>query len=294
MSFKSIVRGLRDMKVRIGNISRTVAERKHRSNRTVCRIVPDVALSDTVEGRWASLPPKLLMDIIHRLEESEASWPARAVIVCCASVCKSWREITKQIVKTPEECCRLTFPISLKQCFVKRDRAKSVYRLYFGMTPFATVSYEAILEHAPRKMHCAMHSIPFSSIQEVGSAPKPTSLPRSFDEKSSSTPLSKAKDISSTVTAQEPLVLKSKAPWWNEKVQGWCLHFKGRVTVAAVENFQLLAAVDACHNIPVTEQDKVILQFGKIGEDIFTMDYCYPLSAFQAFAICLSAFGPFI
>ncbi|KAJ9560340.1 hypothetical protein OSB04_005500 [Centaurea solstitialis] len=36
--------------------------------------------------------------------------------------------------------------------------------------------------------------------------------------------------------------------------------------------------------------DKVILQFGKVGKDIFTMDYRYPLSAFQAFAICLSSF----
>ncbi|KAF8721037.1 hypothetical protein HU200_023450 [Digitaria exilis] len=38
------------------------------------------------------------------------------------------------------------------------------------------------------------------------------------------------------------------------------------------------------------ENDKVILQFGKIGKDLFTMDYCYPISAFQAFAICLSSF----
>nr|KAJ0185873.1 hypothetical protein LSAT_V11C900503380 [Lactuca sativa] len=38
------------------------------------------------------------------------------------------------------------------------------------------------------------------------------------------------------------------------------------------------------------EHDKVILQFGKVGKDMFTMDYRYPLSAFQAFAICLSNF----
>ncbi|KAG9158414.1 hypothetical protein Leryth_013158 [Lithospermum erythrorhizon] len=31
------------------------------------------------------------------------------------------------------------------------------------------------------------------------------------------------------------------------------------------------------------------LQFGKVGKDMFTMDYRYPLSAFQAFAICLSS-----
>jgi hypothetical protein len=29
---------------------------------------------------------------------------------------------------------------------------------------------------------------------------------------------------------------------------------------------------------------------GKVARDIFTMDYRYPLSAFQAFAICLTSF----
>ena len=60
--------------------------------------------------------------------------------------------------------------------------------------------------------------------------------------------------------------------------------------MASVKNFQLVAAVDPSHNVFAAEQEKVILQFGKIGKDIFTMDYCYPLSAFQAFAICLSSF----
>ncbi|XP_059293180.1 tubby-like F-box protein 5 [Lycium ferocissimum] len=401
MSFKSIVR---EMKDGIGNISRRGAERKHWSNRTRSHIVPDVALSDPIEqGQWANLPPELLLDIIRRVEESEASWPARSVIVFCASVCKSWREITKETVKTPEECGRLTFPISLKQpgprespiqCFIKRDRANSVYRLYFGMTPsederdklllaakkirratstdfvislvaddfsrasktyagklrsnflgtkfsiydsqppsdaaiqqpgrlsrrfhakqvsprvpacnyrVATISYElnVLRTRGPRRMHCAMHSIPLYSIQEGGTAPTPISFPQSFDDKSFSAPLSKAKesatDISSsglsrsavTVTSQEPLVLKNKAPRWHEQLQCWCLNFKGRVTVASVKNFQLVAAVDPSHNIPVAEQEKVILQFGKIGKDIFTMDYRYPLSAFQAFAISLSSF----
>jgi hypothetical protein len=60
--------------------------------------------------------------------------------------------------------------------------------------------------------------------------------------------------------------------------------------VASVKNFQLVAAVEPSHNVSAAEQEKVILQFGKIGKDIFTMDYRYPLSAFQAFAICLSSF----
>ena len=86
------------------------------------------------------------------------------------------------------------------------------------------------------------------------------------------------------------MVLKKKAPKRHEQLECWCLNFKGRVTVASVKNFQFVAAVDPSHNVSVAQQEKVILQFGKIGKDIFTMDYLYPLSAFQAFALCLSSF----
>lgn len=116
MSFKSIVRELRVMKDGIGNISRRGVEGRHWRNRTRSHIAPDVAPFDQIEqGQWANLPPELLLDIIRRVEESETTWPARTVVVFCASVCKSWREVTKEIVRTPEECGKLTFPISLKQ-----------------------------------------------------------------------------------------------------------------------------------------------------------------------------------
>jgi len=97
-----------------------------------------------------------------------------------------------------------------------------------------------------------------------------------------------------------PLILRNKAPRWHEQLQCWCLNFKGRVTVASVKNFQLVAATQPSSAgaptpsqsapPPPSEHDKVILQFGKAGKDMFTMDYRYPLSAFQAFAICLSSF----
>jgi hypothetical protein len=32
------------------------------------------------------------------------------------------------------------------------------------------------------------------------------------------------------------------------------------------------------------------MQFGRVAEDVFTMDYRYPLCAVQAFAIALSSF----
>jgi hypothetical protein len=169
----------------------------------------------------------------------------------------------------------------------------------------ATVSYElnVLRTRGPRRMHCTIHSIPISAIQEGGIAPTPSEFNNPSNEQSSPLSASKLKqppiDFSSNSLAEssdslcsknDPLILKNKAPRWHEQLQCWCLNFKGRVTVASVKNFQLVAAVEPCQNVPVEEQEKVILQFGKIGKDIFTMDYRYPLSAFQAFAICLSSF----
>jgi tubby and related proteins len=80
-------------------------------------------------------------------------------------------------------------------------------------------------------------------------------------------------------------VLKNKSPRWHQPLQCWCLNFHGRVTVASVKNFQLVAASGESG-----QDDDVILQFGKVGKDLLTMDFRYPISAFQAFAICLSSF----
>ncbi|OQU78417.1 tubby-like F-box protein 10 isoform X1 [Sorghum bicolor] len=85
-------------------------------------------------------------------------------------------------------------------------------------------------------------------------------------------------------------ILRNNAPRWHEHLQCWCLNFHGRVTVASVKNFQLVATTDTSHPDSVDDAE-IVLQFGKVGDDIFTMDYRQPLSAFQAFAICLSSFG---
>lgn len=169
----------------------------------------------------------------------------------------------------------------------------------------ATISYElnVLRTRGPRRMQCTMHSIPISAIQEGGTAPTPMEFKNHHDEQCSLFSISKGKkplvEVSSTSPAEtlestpntrDSLVLKNKAPRWHEQLQCWCLNFKGRVTVASVKNFQLVAAAEPHQNVSVAEQEKVILQFGKIGKDIFTMDYRYPLSAFQAFALCLSSF----
>ncbi|MCL7043000.1 hypothetical protein MKW94_005667 [Papaver nudicaule] len=420
MSFKSIVRELKEIRDGIGS-KRNGGEGKRNTNKShVHHLMVDGHTAEqqsgssssslprsivvVQQGRWANLPPELLLDVIQRLEASETSWPARQHVVACGCVCRSWRDITKEVVKTPEQSGRLTFPISLKQpgprdspiqCFIRRERATSTYHLYLGLTPallgengkllfaarkvrratstdfvislvshdfsrasntyigklrsnflgtkftvydsqppcdaavqsncrsnrrihakqvsprvpagnynVATISYElnVLRSRGPRRMQCTMHSIPVSAIQEGGTAPTPTSFPHSLEDQFSVSSTSKPKEplipFSSTSLSEtpilpgagEPLVLKNKAPRWHEQLQCWCLNFRGRVTVASVKNFQLVAAVETSHQVSAVEQEKVILQFGKIGKDIFTMDYRYPLSAFQAFAICLSSF----
>lgn len=93
------------------------ADRKCGTGRGRSYVAPErfSSPSTTVQqSRWANLPPELLLDIICKLEVHE-KWPARRDVVCCAAVCKSWRDMTKEIVRTPEQCGLLTFPMSLKQ-----------------------------------------------------------------------------------------------------------------------------------------------------------------------------------
>ena len=83
------------------------------------RVVQDssaVATIDALEQScWANLPPVLLRDVLIRIDTSEDTWPPRKNVVACAGVCRNWREIMKEIVKSPEVSGKLTFPISLKQ-----------------------------------------------------------------------------------------------------------------------------------------------------------------------------------
>ncbi|WVZ87789.1 hypothetical protein U9M48_034372 [Paspalum notatum var. saurae] len=442
MTFRSMVRDLRE---NFGNMSRRNFEVKiHHRGKSLgssCDLQDRPVVIQ--ESRWACLPPELLRDVMKRLEEDESSWPSRKDVVCCASVCTTWRDMCKDIVTSPELCAKLTFPVSLKQpgprdgviqCFIKRDKSKLTYRLYLclssavldengkfllaakrsrrtthtdyaismdsknfsrsstgyvgrlrsnflgtkfiiydtqppynagklcsqerapsrrlpsrkvspkvptGSYPIAQVNYElnVLGTRGPRRMQCAMHSIPASAVEPGGVVPgQPKELlPRLFDESFRSTGTSFSKysvadssvDLSSCrfsefgggtlqdgedTEKERPLVLRNKAPRWHEQLQCWCLNFRGRVTVASVKNFQLIASTpqppSAGASAPSqavappaqtqpqatgsssssSSHDTVILQFGKVARDTFTMDYRYPLSAFQAFAICLTSF----
>lgn len=77
------------------------------------------------------------------------------------------------------------------------------------------------------------------------------------------------------------LELHNKSPIWNEDTQSYVLNFHGRVTQASVKNFQIV------HD---NEVDYVVMQFGRVSEDVFTMDYSYPMCAVQAFGVALTSF----
>ncbi|KAF5749210.1 tubby-like F-box protein 8 [Tripterygium wilfordii] len=418
MSSRSIVRDVRDG---FGSLSRRnfevrLAGDHHRgkSHGSVHELHEQPLVIEN--SRWASLPPELLRDVMMRLEASESTWPARRHVVACSAVCRSWREMCMEIVRSPEFSGKITFPVSLKQpgprdgtiqCFIKRDKSNLTYHLFLCLSPallvengkfllsakrtrrttcteyvilmdadnisrssstyigklrsnflgtkfiiydtqppynksrlsspgrshrfypkkvspkvptgsynIAQVTYElnVLGTRGPRKMHCIMHSVPAKALEPGGFVPGQAELlPRNLEDSFRSISFSKSIDNSTEFSSsrfsdivgthdeeekrkERPLVLRNKAPRWHEQLQCWCLNFRGRVTVASVKNFQLIADTQPAAGAPTpsqpapTDHDKIILQFGKVGKDMFTMDYRYPLSAFQAFAICLSSF----
>eukprot|EP00595_Chromulina_sp_UTEXLB2642_P000070 CAMPEP_0196762128 /NCGR_PEP_ID=MMETSP1095-20130614/1495_1 /TAXON_ID=96789 ORGANISM="Chromulina nebulosa, Strain UTEXLB2642" /NCGR_SAMPLE_ID=MMETSP1095 /ASSEMBLY_ACC=CAM_ASM_000446 /LENGTH=264 /DNA_ID=CAMNT_0042112507 /DNA_START=514 /DNA_END=1308 /DNA_ORIENTATION=+ len=74
-------------------------------------------------------------------------------------------------------------------------------------------------------------------------------------------------------------LLVNKKPKWDDSHKGHVLNFQGRVNQASVKNFQLC----------VNGFDDVVLQFGKVSDNRFSMDVKHPLSLYQAFAICVCA-----
>lgn len=106
-----------EMKGENGSLSRKMFDLKFSMRSGSQRVVQDVYVPiDAFQQRcWADMPPEILRDVLMRIESSESDWPLRKNVIVCAGVCKSWRDITMEIVKIPEVSGKLTFPISLKQ-----------------------------------------------------------------------------------------------------------------------------------------------------------------------------------
>ncbi|CEG36723.1 tubby-like protein [Plasmopara halstedii] len=85
----------------------------------------------------------------------------------------------------------------------------------------------------------------------------------------------------STGEMRDLMRFSNREPVFREDLGAYCLDFGGRVSMASVKNFQLISNEDPSMGN--------ILQFGRVADDMFTMDFQWPLSPFQAFAICLSS-----
>mmetsp|Transcript_9606 Transcript_9606/g.15739 ORF Transcript_9606/g.15739 Transcript_9606/m.15739 type:complete len:584 (-) Transcript_9606:97-1848(-) len=82
---------------------------------------------------------------------------------------------------------------------------------------------------------------------------------------------------------------ENREPSWLEAIQAYSLDFHGRVTLPSNKNFQLCLLDDP------DEKDKTVFQFGKVVSHethqtaVYTMDFQYPMSPVQCFAIAISA-----
>uniref|UniRef100_M4BPZ0 RING-type domain-containing protein n=1 Tax=Hyaloperonospora arabidopsidis (strain Emoy2) TaxID=559515 RepID=M4BPZ0_HYAAE len=85
----------------------------------------------------------------------------------------------------------------------------------------------------------------------------------------------------STGDMKDLMRFSNREPVFREDLGAYCLDFGGRVSMASVKNFQLISSEDPSMGN--------ILQFGRVADDMFTMDFQWPLSPFQAFSICLSS-----
>ena len=90
-------------------------------------------------------------------------------------------------------------------------------------------------------------------------------------------------------------VLRNKEPKWDEVHGGHVLNFQGRVTESSVKNFQLVCNSVHTEDGGRSDQDdnlvdpeEIVLQFGRVGKNRFTMDFKFPLSPLQAFGICIA------
>ena len=77
------------------------------------------------------------------------------------------------------------------------------------------------------------------------------------------------------------IVLQNKAPQWNESLRAFQLNFHGRVAVSSVKNCQL---------VDTRQPNRLVMQFGKVTNERFSLDFQFPLNATQAFSIALTSF----
>jgi hypothetical protein len=153
----------------------------------------------------------------------------------------------------------------------KLDQAQKESALVQARQEMGTVLYKqnVLGSRGPRKMKVMVPRI------DEGTGQRKVLRPQSTSE-------SMLERYKAAKNDADVMILKNKPPKWNDQVGAYVLNFNGRVTRASVKNFQLCDLA--------RDPDTVVMQFGRVGKDAFTMDYQYPLCALQAFGIALSSF----
>ncbi|GAX73981.1 hypothetical protein CEUSTIGMA_g1431.t1 [Chlamydomonas eustigma] len=132
-----------------------------------------------------------------------------------------------------------------------------------------------LTQGGPRSMHVI---VPMPETQWQPTAPDGS------DSLSNSLELAKRRELAPHME-RKISTLCSKPPEYDESIKGYTLDFHGRVKAPSVKNFQLVAWN---HNSDKKGGD-LLLQFGKIEEDLYALDFAYPMTVHSAFAIALAS-----
>jgi len=129
------------------------------------------------------------------------------------------------------------------------------------------IIYQKNMEHSrhPRKINCVLPKLDEDGRAKVFQPPLTKGLIESYK----------------VGQLQQIDIYKNQSPRWSKSAGAYILNFKGRVTEPSVKNFQMVS---------INSDSEVILQFGRIGLNQFILDFQYPFTPLQAFAICLSSF----
>ena len=81
----------------------------------------------------------------------------------------------------------------------------------------------------------------------------------------------------------DPIRVKTRLPRWDSAMESLVLGFeRNRVKASSSKNILMALGDNPKHTV---------LQFGKVSSGRFTLDFRYPMSPIQAFAIAVSSFG---
>ncbi|GMI28289.1 hypothetical protein TeGR_g12214, partial [Tetraparma gracilis] len=80
----------------------------------------------------------------------------------------------------------------------------------------------------------------------------------------------------------EFVVLNTRKPKWNPKMEAWTMDFKGRAKLASKKNFIL---------VDEDVDDRVLMLFGKVTKNRWSLDYAPPMNPLTCLFVALSSFS---